>query len=187
MNTQEFKYYVLRTITGKEREIQDYIERMRDVEPFFRTNVGEILLPMETTYQVNKNAKSGRSMRVRPYYPGFVFVEAKLQGETGHLLRRIPNVLGFLGGETDPVPLSDEDVNRLKEISDQLSEGPSDADLTFSIGEKVKVNSGPFTGFFGDVIEDKPEHKKLKILVKVFGRETMMDVDYIQVEKESAP
>lgn len=185
MNTQEFKYYVLRAITGKEREIQDYIERMRDVEPLFRTNVGEILLPLETTHQVNKNAKNGKSERVRPYYSGFVFVEAKLQGETGHLLRRVPNVLGFLGGETDPTPLSDEDVARIKEISDQLSEGPVDTELTFTIGDRVKVNSGPFSGFFGEVIEDKPEHKKLRILVKVFGRETMMDVDYIQVEKES--
>lgn len=185
MNTKEFKYYVLRAITGKEREIKDYIERMRDVEPLFRTNVGEILLPLETTYQVNKNAKSGKSERVRPYYSGFVFVEAKLQGETGHLLRRVPNVLGFLGGEIEPTPLSDEDVARIKEISDQLSEGPSDMEFAFAEGDRVKVNSGPFSGFYGDVIEDKPEHKKLKILVKVFGRETMMDVDYIQVEKES--
>ena len=74
---------------------------------------------------------------------------------------------------------------RLKEISDRLAEGPEDLDVSFAVGDRVKVNEGPFTGFFGDVTEVSPDSKKLKILVKVFGRDTSMEVDYTQVEKES--
>ena len=186
-NTADFKYYVLRTITGKEQEVGDYIRSMRDVEPLFRTNVRDILIPMETYFQANKMAKEGKVERVRPYYSGYVFVEALLNGDTIFKLRRIPNCLGFLGGEVDPVALSDADVAQLKETSDRLSEKPEDVELHFVIGERVKVTFGPFSGFFGEVTEVNDERKKLKILVKVFGRETMMEVDYIQVEKESLP
>ena len=182
-----FKYYVLRTITGKEQEVGDYIRSMRDVEPLFRTNVRDILIPMETYFQVNKMAKEGKVERVRPYYSGYVFVEAWLVGDTTFKLRRVPNVLGFLGGEIDPVALSDADVAQLKETSDRLSEKPEDVELHFAVGERVKVTFGPFAGFFGEVTDVNDERKKLKILVKVFGRETMMEVDYMQVEKESLP
>lgn len=186
-NTREFKYYVLRTITGKEQEVGDYIRSMRDVEPLFRTNVKDILIPMETYFQVNKMAKEGKVERVRPYYSGYVFVEALMSGDTAFKLRRVPGVLGFLGSETDPVALSDADVLQLKETSDRLSEKPENVEVNFTVGERVKVTFGPFSGFFGEVTEVNDERKKLKILVKVFGRETTMEVDYMQVEKESLP
>lgn len=183
----DFKYYVLRTITGKETDVESYITGMRDVEPLFRSNVREILIPMETVLQVNKSAKGGKVERTRPYYSGYVFVEALLEGETAHLLRRVPNVLGFLGGDVDPVALSDHDVKQLHETADKLSESPDDVEMNFVEGERVKVTFGPFSGFFGDVIEVMDDRKRLKILVKVFGRETTMEVDYMQVEKESQP
>lgn len=112
-------------------------------------------------------------------------MEARLAGETTHKLRRVPGVLGFIGGDVHPEPLSDLDVKRIKEISDRLAEGPEDLDMSYSVGDRVKVNEGPFTGFFGDVTEVSPDSRKLKILVKVFGRDTSMEVDYTQVEKES--
>lgn len=182
---QVFKYYVLQTISGKEEAVKDYINGMRDVEPFFDKNVGEILVPMETTFTKRRTASGNRVERVRPYYSGFVFVEARLAGETTHKLRRVPGVLGFIGGDVHPEPLSDLDVKRIKEISDRLAEGPEDLDMSYSVGDRVKVNEGPFTGFFGDVTEVSPDSRKLKILVKVFGRDTSMEVDYTQVEKES--
>lgn len=178
-------YYVLRTITGKEKDVEEYIESMRDAVPVLKENVGEILIPIETYYQHNKSAKGGRVERTRPYYSGYVFIQANLVGETKHTLRRIPNVLGFLGSEDDPEVLSSEDVRQIKTVADQLSEAPDPGDLSFVEGERVKVTFGPFAGFFGEVTEVMADRKKLKILVKVFGRETAMEVDFVQVEKES--
>lgn len=183
----DFKYYVLRTITGKEKDVEEYIERLRDVEPVLRENVREILIPMETVYQVNKSAKQGRVKRTRPYYSGYVFVETTLAGETKHLLRRIPNVLGFLTEGEDLTPLPDAEVTRMKNLADQLGDSVEDTLLSFEVGERVKITFGPFNGFYGDVIEVLNERKKLKLLVKVFGRETQMEVDFVQVEKESMP
>lgn len=181
------KYYVLRTITGKEKDVEDYIERMRDAVPVLKENVGEVLIPMETYYQLNKSVKGGRVERTRPYYSGYVFVQAELVGETKFTLRRIPNVLGFLGSEDNPTPLSQEDVDQMKHVADKLGDSPEESDLTFHVGERVKVTYGPFSGFFGEITEVMDDRKKLKILVKVFGRDTSMEVDFIQVEKESMP
>ena len=179
-------YYVLRTITGKEKDVADYIESMRDAVPVFKEHVGEVLVPMETYYQLNKSAKGGRVERTRPYYSGYVFVEARLVGETKFTLRRIPNVLGFLGSDDDhPEILSQQDVEQMKHLADELSEAPDADSLTFMVGGRVKVVFGPFAGFFGEVTEVLDDRKKLKILVKVFGRETSMEVDFVQVEKES--
>lgn len=187
MSEKEMKYYVLRTITGKEKEVEEYIERMRDAEPVLKNHVGEILVPMETYYQLNKSAKGGRVERTRPYYSGYVFVEAELVGETQHTLRRIPNVLGFLGSDTDPAFLSSREVEDMKKVADELTDAIDDSMLSFYVGDRVKVTYGPFSGFFGEVTEVIDERKKLKILVKVFGRETSMEVDFVQVEKESMP
>lgn len=186
MADESMNFYVLRTITGKEKDVEEYIESMRDAIPVLKENVGEVLVPMETYYQLNKSAKGGRIERTRPYYSGYVFVEARLVGETKFTLRRIPNVLGFLGTDDDhPEILSHQDIEQMKNLADELSEAPDADSLTFSVGERVKVIFGPFSGFFGEVVEVLSDRKKLKILVKVFGRETAMEVDFVQVEKES--
>lgn len=183
----DFRYYVLRTITGKEKEVEEYIERLRDVEPVIRNNVGEILIPMETVLQVNKSAKQGRVKRTRPYYSGYIFVEADMSGETKHILRNIPNVLGYLtqGEELQPLPAIE--VERMKALADQLGDTLDENTLSFDVGERVKITFGPFNGFYGDVTEVLSERKRLKLLVKVFGRDTVMEVDFVQVEKESMP
>lgn len=181
-------YYVLRTITGKEKDVEDYIESMRDAVPVLKKHVGEVLVPMETYYQLNKTAKGGRVERTRPYYSGYVFVQASLVGETKFTLRRIPNVLGFLGSDDDhPEVLSQRDVDDIKKLIDTLPETLDSSELSFVEGERVKVVFGPFSGFFGEVTEVLADRKRLKILVKVFGRETSMEVDFVQVEKESMP
>ncbi len=188
MEDQQMHYYVLRTITGKEKDVEGYIESMRDAVPVLREHVGEVLVPIETYYQLNKTAKGGRIERTRPYYSGYVFVQARLVGETKFTLRRIPNVLGFLGSDDDhPEVLSQRDVDDIKKLIDTLPETLDYSDLKFIEGERVKVVFGPFSGFFGEVTEVLSDRKRLKILVKVFGRETSMEVDFVQVEKESMP
>lgn len=175
------KYYVLRAVTGKETKVKEYIEVECEHDKDFAKHIHNILVPMETVVSVRGGKKISRE---KPYYSGYVFVQADLLGEVTHKLRYTPNVLGFLGGNTDPVPLRDEEVKRMLNVADDLSEQPDDLDLSFEVGEKVKLTFDPFTGFYGEVIEVYPDKQKLKILVKVFGTGTPMEVSYMQVEKE---
>lgn len=176
------KYYVLRAITGKEVKVKEFIEAECEREGTdFSKYVHNVLVPMEKTFSVRAGKKIARE---RPYYPGYVFVQADLVGEVQHELRNIPHVLGFLEARPDPVPLRDEEVRRMLNIADELTDGPVSADMEFFPGEKVKLTFDPFTGFYGEVTEVYPEKQKLKILVKVFGTGTAMEVGYLQVEKE---
>lgn len=174
------KYYVLRTVTGKEQAVKEYIEaeiKHTDLAHY----VFDVLIPMERTFQIRNGKKIAKD---RPYYPGYVFVQANLVGEVQHRLRYIPNVLGFLEANPDPSPLRPSEVKRMLGIMDELTDKVDDVDVEFSVGERVKVAFGPFAGFFGEVIEVQSEKRKLKLFVKVFGRETQMEVDFMQVEKE---
>lgn len=174
------KYYVLRTVSGKEQKVKEYIDAERE-----HTDLGKyvhnVLVPMEKTFSVRGGKKIPRE---RPYYPGYVFVQADLVGEVQHKLRFMPNVLGFLEANPEPSPLRESEVKRMLNIADDLSVKEADLDLEFFVGEKVKLTFDPFTGFYGEVIEVYPEKQKLKILVKVFGTGTTMEVGYLQVEKE---
>ncbi|KGL50130.1 transcription termination/antitermination protein NusG [Porphyromonas cangingivalis] len=180
-NNNQRHYYVLRTVNGKELQVKEYIEKeMKHTD--LGQYVSDILIPMERTYQIRNGKKVSKD---RPYYPGYVFVQAELVGEVQHRLRSTPNVLGFLEANPDPAPLRPSEVKRMLGVMDKLTEQEEEFDLEFFVGEKVKVAFGPFAGFFGEITEVQNEKKKLKLLVKVFGRETLMEVDFMQVEKEN--
>lgn len=179
-DAKQAKYYVIRTFSGKEEQVREYIKSECN-HTDLGSYVGDVLIPMERTYQIRNGKKVAKD---RPYYPGYVFVQAILVGEVQHRLRTIPNTLGFLEANPDPVPLRDSEVKRMLGVMDELSEKEDESMLDFFVGEKVKVAFGPFSGFSGDVTEVNLEKKKLKLLVKVFGRETQMEVDFMQVEKE---
>lgn len=176
----DVKYYVLRAVSGKEVKVKEYIEAECKHTDLGRY-VHNVLIPMEKTFIVRGGKKISRE---RPYFPGYVFVQAELVGEVQHRLRMTPNVLGFLEAHPDPVPLREDEVKRMLGIADELTERVADMDLEFYVGDKVKLAFDPFTGFYGEVIEVYPEKQKLKILVKVFGNPTPMEVGYLQVVKE---
>ena len=176
----EKKWYVLRAISGKEAKVREYLEaelRNSNLGEF----VSQVLIPTEKTY-VQRNGK--RVLKERSYLPGYVLIEAALVGEVAHRLRNMPNVIGFLGGSDNPVPLRPAEVNRILGTMDEMQEEQADVDLTFVIGENVKVITGPFSGFSGLVEEVNPEKKKLKVMVKILGRKTPLELNYMQVEKE---
>ena len=176
----EKKWYVLRAISGKEAKVREYLEaelRNSNLGEF----VSQVLIPTEKTY-VQRNGK--RVLKERSYLPGYVLIEAALVGEVAHRLRNMPNVIGFLGGSDNPVPLRPAEVNRILGTMDEMQDEQADVDLTFVIGENVKVITGPFSGFSGLVEEVNPEKKKLKVMVKILGRKTPLELNYMQVEKE---
>ena len=99
-------------------------------------------------------------------------------------MRNTPNVLGFLGGMDEPTPIRQAEINRILGTVDELQETSDESLLEFAIGEVVKVNTGPFSGFNGVIEEINTEKKRLKVMVKIFGRSTPVDLGYMQVDKE---
>lgn len=174
------QWYVLRAISGKEGKVKEYIEA--DVKLRGLTDkVSQVLIPTEKVIQV-RNGK--RIVKEKNYLPGYVLVEAELVGEIAYLLRNTPNVLGFLGGMDSPTPICQSEINRILGTVDELQETAEDNNLEFALGEVVKVNAGPFSGFNGTIEEINTEKKKLKVMVKIFGRSTPVELGYMQVDKE---
>jgi transcriptional antiterminator NusG len=175
----EKKFYVLRAVSGKENKVKELLQaeirnnRLED-------SITQIVIPTEKVVQ-NRNGK--KVYKERAYLPGYVIVEANLNGEVAHLLRNTNFVIGFLGGN-DPVPLRDSEVSRMLGKADELQEQPEEFEVDFLIGETVKINYGPFTGFHGEIEEIYPEKKKLKVMVKIFGRKSPLELGFLQVEKE---
>jgi transcriptional antiterminator NusG len=113
-------------------------------------------------------------------------VEAALTGEVPHVIKGIPNVIGFLGAEKggDPHPMRLSEVNRILGKVDELSESEEEMKIPFVVGEAVKVIDGPFNNFSGIIDDINEEKKKLKVMVKIFGRKNLLELSYMQVEKE---
>jgi transcriptional antiterminator NusG len=122
----------------------------------------------------------------KAYLPGYVLIEAALIGEVPHVIKGIPNVIGFLGSEKGgaPVPMRLSEVNRILGKVDELAENEEEVRIPFVVGENVKVIDGPFNNFSGVVDEINEEKKKLKVMVKIFGRKNLLELSYMQVEKE---
>lgn len=174
------KFYVLRAISGKENKVREYLEaELKNTD--LKDYVAQVLIPTEKFYTVRNGKKV---MKERSYLPGYVLVEAALVGEVAHRLRNIPNVIGFLGGQDNPVPLRPSEVNRILGTVDEMQEQGTEPEISFLVGESVSIAFGPFSGFTGIIEEVNAEKKKLKVMVKVFGRKTPLELGYTQVEKE---
>lgn len=176
------RWYVVRAISGKEKKVKEYLEMeisRLNLDDF----IDQILIPTEKVFQIRKGKKVSKE---KSYLPGYVLVEAALVGEVPHVIRSIPNVMGFLGNEKggDPSPMRISEVNRILGKVDELSESEEEMRIPFVIGEAVKVIDGPFNNFTGIVDEINEDKKKLKVMVKIFGRKNLLELSYMQVEKE---
>ena len=179
------RWYVLKAISGKEASVKEYIDL--DMKNHgYEDRVTQVLIPQENVIKVGANNK--RVPVKRNLLPGYVLVEATLDGEITHMLRNTPNVLGFLGGTDKPSPVRQAEVNRMlglgTEEDTEIVESVVNVD--FLVGESVKVNDGPFTGFDGIVEEVNADKQKLKVSVKIFGRVTPLELSFAQVSKELA-
>ena len=175
------KWYVLKAVSGKEAKVKEYLEALMRNNPSLAANVGEILLPTEKYAQL-RNGK--RVVKEKLFLPGYVLVEARLDNETTHTLRFIPNVLGFLGGMDNPSPVRQADINRILGVAEDTAIRTEEVTMPFNINESVKVTDGPFSGFRGVIEEVNAEKHKLKVMVMIFGRKTPLELGFNQVEKE---
>ena len=180
MNEQEKKWYVIRAISGNEKKVKIYLE-----SEISRLNlqdyIAQILIPTEKVYQVRKGKKISKE---RNYFPGYILIEAVLVGEINYLIKNIPGVIGFLGSKGEPEPLRPAEVNRILGKVDELAEQGEEIHVPYIIGESVTVIDGPFNSFSGIIEEINEEKKKLKVMVKIFGRKTPLELGFMQVEKE---
>jgi transcriptional antiterminator NusG len=182
MSQNELKWYVLRAIGGKEKKVKEYIES--EISHLnLQDYIAQVLIPTEKIYQIKNGKKVSKE---RSYLPGYVLIEAALVGEITHILKNVPNVIGFLGAERggEPVPMRQSEVNRILGKVDELSETDEEISVPFFVGEAVKVVDGPFNSFSGVIEEVNNEKKKLKVIVKIFGRKTPLELSFMQVEKE---
>ncbi|MCL1937763.1 MAG: transcription termination/antitermination protein NusG [Candidatus Azobacteroides sp.] len=175
----EKKFYVLRAVNGKENKVKEYLEseiKNNNLQEY----ISQVIIPTEKIIQ-NRNGK--KVHKERAFLPGYIIIEAALVGEVVHFLKNVNFIIGFLGGN-HPVPLRPAEVSRLLGKADELQEQPEEFDVDYIVGETVKINYGPFTGFHGEIEEVYPDKKKLKIMVKIFGRKSPLELGYLQVEKE---
>ena len=181
MSETGMKWYVLRAVSGKEAKVKEYLEKAIVNNDVLKDNVGEILLPTEK-YAVLRNGK--RVIKEKLYLPGYVLIQARLQGEMAHTLRFMPNVLGFLGGLDNPSPVKQADINRILGSAEESTIEVAEVAVPYNVDDAVKVTDGPFSGFSGIIEEVNAEKRKLRVMVKIFGRKSPLELSFSQVEKE---
>lgn len=176
------KWYVVRVLSGQEKKVKKKIEVELEHAGLL-DRVAQILIPTEKVFQIRNGKKVSKE---RNFFPGYVLVQADLEGELPHVIKGVNGVMGFLGeDEGEPSPLRENEVNRILGKVDELSESEEEVNIPFMVGESVKVIDGPFTDFSGVIEDINEEKKKLKVMVKIFGRKTPLELSYMQVEKES--
>ena len=180
MGEHEKKWYVVRAISGKEKRVKEYIESEID-RLSLQDHISQVLIPTEKVYQVRKGKKISKE---RNYFPGYLLIETTLVGEIPHIVKNVPDVIGFLGTRGEPDALRPAEVKRILGKVDELAEQGEEVNVPFIVGETVTVTDGPFNSFSGIIEEINEEKKKLKVMVKIFGRKTPLELGFMQVEKE---
>ncbi len=179
--SEDKKWFSLRVISGKEKSIRDRIDREID-SCGWRDVVAQVVVPSEKVYKI----RNGKKVIIeRNILPGYILVEAdqaRFSSEIVQGIANLPNVINFLGS-TKPIPMQASEANRLLGKMDESMEvGESNLE-PFIVGETVKIIDGPFFEFVGDIIEVNEEKKKIRLIVKIFGRGTEVELNFMQVEK----
>ena len=181
----ELKWYVLRAVAGQEKKVKNYIDT-EVVRQKLEHVVTQVLIPSEKVMELRNGKKV---IREKNFFPGYIMINADLNnGEAFHTIKSVPGVIGFLGAnrssiEKTPVALRESEINRILGRVDDSQEDMMRFETTFIKGEVVKVIDGPFNTFTGTVEEVFDEKRKLNVMVKIFGRNTPLELNYTQVEK----
>ena len=171
-----YRWYVINTYSGHENKVKQNLEhRVSSLNQ--ERSVRRVVVPTETVQELKDNQKVPVEKRTMP---GYVLVNMELNDDSWQLVKGTPGVTGFVGASNEPVPLTQTEVDRLlhREVAQKVA-----TKAQFSIGEQVKVVSGPLSDFSGEISEINQDAQKLKVLVSIFGRETPVEVGFDQVKK----
>jgi transcriptional antiterminator NusG len=181
MSENNMKWYVVKTISGKEEKVKKYIQRELELNNMNKF-VSQMLIPTEKVYQIKKGKKVNKE---RNFFPGYILLEANLFAELIHLIRNLTGVITFLGATRGgaPLPLRKQEVNRILGKVDELALENEEVNIPYVVGEAIKVIDGPFNGFNAVIEQINEEKRKLQVMVKIFGRKTPLELNYMQVDK----
>lgn len=172
----DLKWYIVHTYSGFENRVKTTLEeriKTGGQEEFF----GQVLIPTEQVMELKKGQKKTSS---RKFFPGYILVQMALNDDTWHTVKDTAKVIGFVGGEINPTPVSSDEAEK---IIRQMEEGVNrpTPKYHFEEGDEVTVIDGPFSNFKGIVEEVKPDKEKVRVLITIFGRATPVELDFIQV------
>ena len=168
----EAKWYVVHTYSGYENKVKANLDKIVENRNL-QDKILEIIVPMEEQIEIKEGK---RKTSLKKVFPGYVLVKMHMTDDTWYVVRNVRGVTGFVGSGAKPVPLSDREI---------ISMGIEELDIVvdFSVGDNVKVLSGPLQDFIGIVEEINMEKKKVRVLVSMFGRETPAELEFTQIQK----
>jgi transcriptional antiterminator NusG len=172
------KWYAIHTYSGFEGRVKASIEeKIKTLK--LEDKIAQVLVPTENVVELKEGKKR---VSTKKFFPGYVLIEMDLSDETWHLINNIPKVTGFIGSNNKPSPLSDDEVENIRKQMDTgvtLTKTKSQ----FQKGDNVRIADGPFLGFTGVIDDIDIDHRKLRVMVSIFGRSTPVELDFLQVEK----
>jgi transcriptional antiterminator NusG len=170
------RWYIVHTYSGYEERVKKSLEqRIKTMDA--EDKIFQVIIPTEDEIEIRGGQRRTVTKKV---FPGYVLVEMKMDDESWHVVRNTPGITGFVGGGNKPTPLAEEEV---KNILKQMRDGSPQVKVGFRKGESVRVVDGPFNDFIGTVDEINMGKGKVKVLLSLFGRETSVELDFLQVER----
>jgi transcriptional antiterminator NusG len=176
--TMAKQWYIVHTYSGFEAKVKESLRQRADALGMAET-ISDILIPTEEVVEVRDGRKTKST---RKFFPGYVLVKMEMSDEAWHVVKNTPKVTGFVGTGNRPVPLSDDEVDRIVNQISVAAEKPKPK-LEFRAGESVRIVDGPFSNFNGQVEEVNEDRATLKVMVTIFGRATPVELEFLQVEK----
>jgi transcriptional antiterminator NusG len=172
----EKQWYVVHCYSGQENKVRHAIEQRIETMGM-RDKIFDVIVPTEEEIEVKEGKRRTVERRV---FPGYILVEMKMDEDSWYVVRNTPGVTGFVGMGNDPTPLRQEEV---KQIMDRMSDEAPKVKVTFKVGQKVRIIDGPFNDFIGIVAAIDQEKSKVRVMVNFFGRDTPVELDFLEVEK----
>jgi len=174
----EKKWYVVHTQTGAEEKAKAGLEN-RMATTALKEFIEEIVVPTEQVSEI----RSGKKRIIgRKFFPGYILVKMEMNKDSWYLVKSTPGITGFIGPGRRPTPISESEVDSIVKRTEDTETKPSPK-IVFDVGEAIRIAEGPFANFNGSVMEVYPDRGKLKVSVSIFGRSTLVELEYWQVEK----
>ncbi len=180
MEENNLKWYVIRTFSGHENKVKNFLEVELEDNEYLRARIAEILVPTEKVFEVKDGKKR---TKIKNYFPGYLLIQADLDNKVIDFIVNTPSVMNFLGTKNHPNPLQPDEVKRIIGMVKQ-DENVERAEMVFRTNDFVKIIDGPFKNFSGLVDGVNEEKMKIKVMVSIFGRKTPIEIDFVQAELE---
>jgi transcriptional antiterminator NusG len=172
------QWYIVHTYSGYENKVRESLKQRADALGMSEA-IGEVLIPTEDVVEMRDG---NRVISKKKFFPGYVLINMEMNDATWHVVKNTPKVTGFVGSATSPVPLTQEEVDRIINQVSVAAEKPKPK-FQFQRGDSVRIIDGPFSNFQGVVDEVNNDRATVKVMVTIFGRSTPVELDFLKVEK----